>query len=119
MPQCLAFAERVAGLTPTITRAACVHDCWVIFLAVPTVFCRLLLGSYVAIVSSHAMVTPAICHRTRHGRSGAKLSGRRAVDACCYESRREPMNRYALLSVGLAAARSEERRVGKECRSRW
>src|SRR3989442_9165261 len=41
-----------------------------------TTLFRSLLGSHVAIVSSHAMVTPAICHRTRHGRSGAKLSGR-------------------------------------------
>ena len=32
---------------------------------------------------------------------------------------RSPIDGYACRSVDIAGARSEERRVGKECRSRW
>src|SRR3989449_3243011 len=51
------------------------------------------------------------------------LQGQGPVDqgtsAYCQARKRLPLDTLQRLRVALAAARSEERRVGKECRSRW
>src|SRR5215475_9092711 len=63
----------------------------------------------------------AISRRT-HDRFGRYVSaGPRPVlnDELLAEPFREPLPDQARKNVGCAAGRSEERRVGKECRSRW
>src|SRR5437773_5282536 len=47
------------------------------------------------------------------------ISRSRSSGACCRPSRESGLDSRGRIHLGIFPARSEERRVGKECRSRW
>src|SRR5574341_2595073 len=69
--------------------------------------------------SSEWVNAASVAYLESHWRSSAVADTRGRAGGLCNQRYTLPDGRYALTEYSVGYFRSEERRVGKECRSRW